>query len=158
MNIATHIEGALDRYIITPTTSIFYNNVGIGKSPSVALDISGNLNATVTGNIYTQVVQPFNDDMPKSINIRTLLTGNLSLSSETGNIYLNTNSINRFMIDPSGNIYSYGNIDVSGSINGQEIYENNISLINKYSTNANLKLKQDIITCISPLLKMFQII
>ena len=106
-NIATHIEGALDRFVITPTTSTFYTNVGIGKSPSsplVALDISGHLNAT--GNVYTHVVQPFNNDTPKSMNIKTLLTGNLNLSSETGNIYLNTNSVNRFMIDPSGNIYS----------------------------------------------------
>ncbi len=32
-NITTHIEGALDRFVITPKTSIFYINVGIGKSP-----------------------------------------------------------------------------------------------------------------------------
>ncbi len=63
-----------------------------------------------TGNVYTQVVQPFNDNTPKSMNIRTLLTGNLNLSSETGNIYLNTNSVNRFMIDPSGYIYLYGTL------------------------------------------------
>jgi hypothetical protein len=57
----------LDRFIITPTTSIFNNNVSIGKSPSVALDISGHLNAT--GNVYTRVVQPFSDNTPKSMNI-----------------------------------------------------------------------------------------
>ncbi len=104
--------------------------------------------------ILTQVVQPFNDNMPKSMIIRTLLTGNLDLSSETVNINLNTNSINRFRIDPSGNVYSFGDFDVSGNIKGQEIYENNVSLISKYATNANLNLKQDIITCISSLLKV----
>ncbi len=57
----------MDRFIITPTTSIFNNNVSIGKSPSVALDISGHLNAT--GNVYTRVVQPFSDNTPKSMNI-----------------------------------------------------------------------------------------
>jgi hypothetical protein len=72
------------------------------------------------------------------MNIRTRLTGNLNLSSETGNVYLNTNLVNRFRIDPSGNIYSFGNFDVSGNIKGQEIYENNVSLITKYATNANL--------------------
>jgi hypothetical protein len=110
----------------------------MGKSPScplVALDISGHLNAT--GIVYTQVIQQFNDNTPKSINIRTLSTGYLNLSSETGNIYLNTNSVKRFMIDPSGNIHSYGNFDVSGNIKGQGIYENNLSLISKYATNAN---------------------
>ncbi len=45
------------------------------------------------------------------MNIRTRLTGNLNLSSETGNINLNTNSVNRFMIDPSGDIYSFGDFD-----------------------------------------------
>jgi hypothetical protein len=64
----------LGRFKITP---IIYNNVSIGKSPSVALDISGHLSAT--GNVYTQVVQPFNDDTPKSLNIRTRLTGKLNL-------------------------------------------------------------------------------
>ena len=43
-NIATQSEGALDRFIMTPTTSIFYNNVGIGLTPSFNLDISGHLN------------------------------------------------------------------------------------------------------------------
>jgi hypothetical protein len=105
------------------------------------------------GNVYTQVVQPFNDNTPKSMNMRTLLTEKLNLSSETGNIYLNTNSVNRFMIDPSGNIYFFGNFDVSGNIKGQEVYENNVSLISKYATNANLNLKKGIITFISPLLK-----
>jgi hypothetical protein len=33
------------------------------------------------------------------------------------------------MVDPSGNIYSYCNFDVSGNIKSQEIYENNISVI-----------------------------
>jgi hypothetical protein len=106
INIATHIGGASDRFVITPTTSKFYTNVGIGKSPSsplVALDICGHLNATE--NVYTQVVQPFYDNTPRSMNIRTLLTGNLILSSETGNIYLNTNSVNKYIIDPSGNIH-----------------------------------------------------
>jgi hypothetical protein len=80
------------------------------------------------------------------MNIRTLLTGNLNLSSETGNIYLNTSSVNRFMIDPSGNVYSFGDFDVSGNMKSKRIYENNVSLITKYATNANLNLKQDIIT------------
>ena len=87
------------------------------------------------------------------MNVRTRLTGNLNLVSETGNIYLNTSAINRFRVDPSGNIYSYGNFDVSGNIKGNEIFENSVSLINKYATIANLNLKQDIINCVSPLLK-----
>jgi hypothetical protein len=120
-NIATQIEGALDKFIITPTTSIYYHNEGIGKSPSVALGISGHLNAT--GNVYTQLVQPLNDNTPKAMNIRTRLTKNLNLSSETGNIDLITNSINRFRIDPSGNVDSYGTLDVSGNIKGLDIYE-----------------------------------
>jgi hypothetical protein len=88
LNIATQIEGALDRFVRTPTTSIFYTNVGIGKSPAsplVALDISGHLNAT--GNVYRQVAQPLNDNMPKAMNSRTRLTGNLNLSSETGTVF-----------------------------------------------------------------------
>jgi hypothetical protein len=92
------------------------------------------------------------------LNIRTRTTGNLNLVSETGNIYLNTSSINRVRVDPSGNIYSYGDFDVSGNIKGKEIFENSTSLINKYATIANLNLKQDIINCVSPLLNMFQII
>ncbi len=92
------------------------------------------------------------------MNIRTRTTGNLNLVSETGNIYLNTSSINRVRVDPSGNIYSYGDFDVSGNIKGKEIFENSTSLINKYATIANLNLKQDIINCVSPLLNMFQII
>jgi hypothetical protein len=40
-----------------------------------------------------------------AMNVRTRLTDNLNLSSETGNIYLATNSINRFRVDPSGNIF-----------------------------------------------------
>ena len=88
------------------------------------------------------------------MNIRTKTTGNLNLSSETGNINLNTNSVNRVRIDLSGNVYSFGNLDVLGNIKGQEIYENNVSLITKYATNANLNLKQDIINCILPLSKI----
>jgi len=42
------------------------------------------------------------------LNLRTQLTGNLNRTSETGNICLNTNLIERFRIDPSGNVYSYG--------------------------------------------------
>jgi hypothetical protein len=95
----------VSRNLNEKNTSIICNIAGIRKSPSVALDISGHLNAT--GNVYTQVVQP-NDDMPKSMNIRTQLTGNLNRTSETGNICLNTNLIERFRIDPSGNVYSYG--------------------------------------------------
>ena len=61
-NIATQAQGALDRFVIKPATSIFYNNVGIGKTPNIyngigpepnnALDISGNLD--VTGHICTE--------------------------------------------------------------------------------------------------------
>jgi hypothetical protein len=87
------------------------------------------------------------------MNLRTRLSGNLNLNSETGNIYLITSSINRFRIDPSGNIYSYGNFDVSGNIKGKEIFENSTALINKYATITNLNLKQDIINCVSPLSK-----
>jgi hypothetical protein len=56
-NIATFGESAVDRFVITPTTSIFYNQVGIGKTPSVNLDVSGHLN--VTGNIYTTSIMTF---------------------------------------------------------------------------------------------------
>ncbi len=84
-----------------------------------------------TGYIYTQNVQPFNDSTSRAMNIRTRLTGNLNLFVETGNIYLNTNSVNRFRVDPSGNVYSFGSFDVSGNMNGKEIFENSISLINK---------------------------
>ena len=44
-NIATNSQGALDRFVITPTTSIFYNNVGIGITPNYTLDVSGNINS-----------------------------------------------------------------------------------------------------------------
>ena len=91
-NISTNAEGEKDRLVLTPTTSIFYNNVGIGKSPSVALDISGHLN--VSQNIYTQVVQPFNTGSAAAINIRSRTSVNVNLVSETGNIVLNTNSTN----------------------------------------------------------------
>ncbi len=99
------------------------------------------------------VAQPLNHNMPKAMNIRTRLTENLNLSSETGNIYLITNSINRFRIDASGNVDSYGASDVSGNIKGLDIYEKKISLITKYAANANFNFKQNIITCKSPLLK-----
>ena len=42
-NIATQSQGAIDRFVINPNTSIFYNDVGIGKSPTVALDVNGNI-------------------------------------------------------------------------------------------------------------------
>ena len=45
-NITTQSEGALDRFVIKPTTSVFYNNVGIGKTPNYNLDVSGNINST----------------------------------------------------------------------------------------------------------------
>ena len=48
-NIATQAQGALDRFVITPNTSIFYNNAfynnGMGKTPNYNLDISGNKNS-----------------------------------------------------------------------------------------------------------------
>jgi len=44
-NIATQSQGAIDRFVITPYSSIFYNNLGIGKSPNYHLDISGNTNS-----------------------------------------------------------------------------------------------------------------
>jgi cytoskeletal protein CcmA (bactofilin family) len=77
------------------------------------------------------------------MNVRTRLTGNLNLSSETGNIYLNTSSINRFRVDPSGNIYSYGNFDVSGNIkalgkittNSLDV-SGNIKALGKITTNS----------------------
>jgi hypothetical protein len=159
-NIATQLEGALDRFVITPTTSTFYNNVGIGKipnsydygpQPNNALDVSGNLG--VSGNIYTESIKPMLDYFPKDMNITTRLEGNLNLSSEAGNIYLKTNNINRFKVDASGYVYSYDNFDVSGNLNGKVISENNISLINKYATIANLNLKQDILTFSNPLIK-----
>jgi hypothetical protein len=111
-NIATQAQGAIDRFVINPTSSIFYNNVGIGKTPSAHLDVSGHLNVSL--NLYTTSIIPLGN--AQDLNIRTRTTGNLNLASETGNIYLNTSSINRFRVDPSGNIYSYGNFDVSGNI------------------------------------------
>ena len=61
--------------------------------------------------------------------------------------------INRFRIDPSGNVYSYGNLDISGNLNSKEIFENSVSLVSKYATITNLDLKQDIINVTSPLIK-----
>ena len=94
------------------------------------------------------------------MNIKTRTTGNLNLSSETGNIYLITNSINRFRVDPSGNIYSYGNLDVSGNINALgKITTNdldvsgNINALGKITTN-NL----DVSANIKPLVKYQQAI
>jgi hypothetical protein len=159
-NIATQLEGALDRFVITPTTSIFYNNVGIGKipnsydygpKPNNALDVSGNLG--VSGHIYTESIQPMLDYFLKNMNITTRLERNLNLSSETGNIYLKTNNINRFKVDAGGYVYSYDNFDVLGNLNGKVMSENNTSLINKYATIINLNLKQDIINVSSPLIK-----
>ncbi len=46
-NIATQAQGAIDRFVINPTPSIFYNNVGIGKTPSAHLDVSGHLNVSL---------------------------------------------------------------------------------------------------------------
>ncbi len=34
----------MSRFVITPNTSIFYNNVGIGRTPNYNLDISENTN------------------------------------------------------------------------------------------------------------------
>ncbi len=44
-DISTQSQGALDRFVIYPKTSIFYNNVGIGKTPNHNMDISGNTNS-----------------------------------------------------------------------------------------------------------------
>jgi hypothetical protein len=147
-NIATNSQGALDRFVITPTTSIFYNNVGIGLTPSFNLDISGHLN--VSQNIYTTSIIPRYTGEPQNMNIKTRTTGNLNLSSETGNIYLITNSINRFRVDPSGNIYSYGNLDVSGNINAlgkitttDLDVSGNINALGKITTN-NLDVSANI--------------
>jgi hypothetical protein len=109
-------------------------------------DVSGNINVSL--NLHTSSIIPSGN--AQDLNIRTKTTGNLNLASETGNIYLNASSINQFMVDSSGNIYSYSNFDVSGNIKGKEIFENSTSLINKYATIVNLNLKQDIINCISP--------
>ena len=57
------------------------------------------------------------------MNIRTRLSGNLNLSSETGNIYLITNSINRFKVDPNGNINSYGNIGIGTTTNSNVLID-----------------------------------
>jgi hypothetical protein len=78
-------------------------NVGIGKSnPSTLLDVNGHINAV--GNIYTQGVQPLNDGTSKAISIRSRLSGNVNLYSESGNIIFYTNSSNRFIISSIGNI------------------------------------------------------
>jgi hypothetical protein len=68
---------------------------------------------------------PFGDGQNMNIRIRT--TGNLNLSSETGDISLSTNSANRFMIDLSVNIYSFGDFDISGHLKSKVIYGNNVS-------------------------------
>jgi hypothetical protein len=148
-NIATQGQGTVDRFVMNPTTSIFYSNIGIGKTPSFNLDVSGNINVSL--NLHTSSIIPAGN--AQDLNVRTKARGNLNLASETRNIFLNTNSINRFRIDTSGNLYSYGNFDVSGNITGKEILENSLSLINKYATIANLNLKQDIINCVSSLSK-----
>ena len=78
-------------------------NVGIGKSnPSTLLDVNGHINAV--GNIYTQNIQPLNEGTSKAINIRSRLSGNVNLYSESGNINFYTNSSNRFIIGSIGNI------------------------------------------------------
>ena len=57
------------------------------------------------------------------MNIRTRLSGNLNLSSETGNIYLITNSINRLNVDPNGNINSYVNIGIGTTTNSNVLID-----------------------------------
>ena len=84
-NITTQSEGALDRFVIKPTTSVFYNNVGIGKTPSFNLDVSGFLNVSV--NVYTSNILPRYTGAPQDMSIRSRMTGNLNLASETGNVY-----------------------------------------------------------------------
>ncbi len=79
-----------DRFVIKPTASIFYNNLGIEKTPSAHLDVSGHLN--VSFNLYTTSIIPLGN--AQDLNIKTRTTGKLILASETGNIYLNTSSIN----------------------------------------------------------------
>ncbi len=54
------------------------------------------------------------DNFPEDMNITTRFLGNLSLASEEGNIYLNTNDVKRFKVDASGNVYSYGNRNYLG--------------------------------------------
>ena len=92
-------------WINSGTTIYNFNsgNVGIGKSnPSTLLDVNGHINAV--GNIYTQGIQPFNDGTSKAISIRSRLSGNINLYSESGNINFYTNSSNRFIIGSIGNI------------------------------------------------------
>ncbi len=55
--------------------------LGIGKTRSVTLDISGHVNAV--GNIYTQGIQPFNNGTDKAINIRCRIAGTVNIYSET---------------------------------------------------------------------------
>jgi hypothetical protein len=81
LNIATQAQGASDRFVINPTTPIFYNNVGIGKIPSAHLDVSGHLN--VSSNSYTTSITPLGN--AQDLNTRTRTTGKLNQSSETGN-------------------------------------------------------------------------
>ncbi len=131
-NIATQAQGAIDRFVINPTSSIFYNNVSVGKTPSAHLDVSGNINATgsISLNLYIKYITNLYR-ISTRYEYKERTTGNLNLVSETGNIYLNTSSINRFRVDPSGNIYSYGDFDVSGNIKGKEIFEKIYIIINK---------------------------
>jgi hypothetical protein len=114
-NIATNTEGGIDRFIITPTTSTFYNNVGIGKTSGQALDVSGN--AIISGNLYNQNIISSFSGTAGNVNVLARTTGTINLISEQGSINFNTNSTNRFLIDPSGFIFAYNNFDVSGNIN-----------------------------------------
>jgi hypothetical protein len=103
-NIATNAEGGIDRFVITPTTSIFYNNVGIGKTPGQPLDVSGNL--LVSANIYNKSIISSYAGAAGNVNVLARTTGTINLISEQGNIYLNTNSINRFQVNPDGLIHA----------------------------------------------------
>ena len=136
-NISTNAEGEKDRLVITPTTSIFYNSVGIGKTPGQALDISGSV--FVSANIYNKNIISSYSGVAGNVNVLARLTGTINLTSEQGSINFNTNSIDRLSIDPSGFIFAYNNFDVSGNMTANDfIGSGNMTASNFIGSGAQL--------------------
>jgi hypothetical protein len=81
-NITTQLQGAIDRFAITPNASIFYNNVGIGKTPTVALDVHGNIKGnTVYENkesLLNKYATVFDVVFPLSKDVSNIITIDLS--------------------------------------------------------------------------------
>ena len=81
------------------------NKIGIGvTTPTVTLDVSGNINAV--GTVYTQTIQPLSDGTNKAINIRLRLNNN---NSELPTLTISSNTA-----EYGG---GGGNIDIVGGYN-----------------------------------------